>query len=247
MPNDQIPPADDASAVTRRLWGQAPLRRRGPKPTLTLPAIVEATLELADREGLAAVSMARIAEALNCTPMALYRHIESKDELLSLLVDRVAGDAPPLLTGLGWRDGLRAWARAQIDGVLAHPWLLQLPLASTALGPNRARCIDQGLGVMQHFNLPMADKGQIINLLSLYILAEARVQVELRNRAINPFAELAQHIHQLTDTKELPHLFEALTDNSTSEGSDAFEIDIILDGIAARVSQTSKRRPRSFS
>ena len=222
-PRDTPPDVDEAM---RRLWGQQAKRRRGPRPALSVHAIVEAALELADAEGLAAVSMARVGDALQCTAMALYRHIGSKDELLTLLVDRVAADAPALPEGLGWRDGLEAWTRVQIDGVLAHPWLLDLPLASTPLGPHRTRWIDQGFGVMRRLDLPTEEKGQILSLLSQHVLAEARVQVEIRHLTTSPFADLAQIIDHLADVEELPHLFAAFADGSGGDADEAFGIEL---------------------
>jgi AcrR family transcriptional regulator len=226
--------SNEASQVreeTRRLWGQDARRRRGPKATLSVQSIVDAALELADGQGLDAVSMARVADALECTAMALYRHIDSKYELLTLLADRVAADVPNLPANLGWRDGLRAWTRVQIDGVLAHPWLLQLPLATIPLGPHRTRWIDQGFGAMRDLDLPTAVKGQILNLLSLYVLSEARLQVEIQHLTTNPFAELSQVIHHLADSADLPYLFAALADPSIGNDDDTFGIELILNGI----------------
>jgi AcrR family transcriptional regulator len=238
-PPDTPPDVDEA---TRRLWGQEATRRRGPRPALNVHAIVEAALELADAEGLAAVSMARVGDALHCSAMALYRHISSKDELLTLLVDRVAADAPALPDDLGWREGLAAWTRIQIDGVLAHPWLLELPLASTPLGPHRTRWIDQGFGAMRRLGLPTEEKGQILSLLSQHVLAEARVQVEIRHLATSPYADLAQVIEQLADAEDLPHLFAAFADGSTGDGAEAFGIDLILDGVEARLRRRRRQR-----
>ena len=242
MSDDQssdTPP--EVNETMRRLWGQQAKPRRGPRPVLNVHGIVEAALELADAEGIAAVSMARVGDALQCTAMALYRHIGSKDELLTLLVDRVAADAPALPESLGWREGLEAWTRVQIDGVLAHPWLLDLPLASTPLGPHRTRWIDQGFGVMRTLDLPTDEKGQILSLLSQHVLAEARVQVEIRHLATSPFAALAQVIDHLADVEDLPHLFAAFANGSGGGGDDAFGIELILDGIEARLHRRQRR------
>jgi AcrR family transcriptional regulator len=243
--DDRTPDAaPDVDERTRRLWGQTATRRRGPKPGLSVHAIVEAAAELADADGLGAVSMARVAEVLQCTSMALYRHIESKDELLTLLTDRVAADAPALPDDLGWRDGLRQWTQVQIDGVLAHPWVLDLPLASTPLGPNRARWIDQGFGVMRRLDLPTHEKGQILSLLSQHVLAEARVQVELRRVATtSPYLDLARIIDRLADVEQMPHLFAAFADGSIGDADEALGIELILDGIEARL-RRRRRRPR---
>ena len=224
-----------ADEAMRRLWGIPSAGRRGPRPTLTVPVIVDAALELADRAGLAAVSMTSVGAALRCTSMALYRHVASKEELVTLLVDRVAADGPAIPERLGWREGLERWTQIQIDGVLAHPWLLDLPLASTPLGPHRARWIDRGFAVMRPLDLSLADKGQIIALLSQYVLAEARTQLEINNAARNPFADLSQVIHQLSDPEDLPNLFAAIAEDPAEADGATSGIELILDGIAARV------------
>jgi AcrR family transcriptional regulator len=243
MNDDRAPDArSELDEAMRRLWGLEAARRRGPKPALNVQLIVDATLQIADTEGLAGVSMTSVGAALHCTSMALYRHIASKDELITLLVDRVAADEPAIPERLSWREGLRRWTQIQIDGVLAHPWLLDLPLASIPVGPHRARWIDQGFAVMRTLNLPMADKGQIIALLSQHVLAEARVRVEIHNAARNPYADLGQLIHWMADREDLPHLFAAFAEESAEAGPDGFGIELILDGIAARVRQKQRDR-----
>src|SRR5260370_20248427 len=77
-------PGDDGirlPPVLELLWGRRQPGRRGPKPELTVGAIVEAAMRIADADGLDAVSMARVAQELGFTTMSLYRHVTGKDEL----------------------------------------------------------------------------------------------------------------------------------------------------------------------
>src|SRR5687767_7327764 len=111
-----------SSDLIPRLWGKSPPGRRGPKPALSVAQIVEAAYVIADEQGLAAVSMARVAEALGCSPMALYRHVKNKDELLILLADRLCAELLAPSRDLGLRDGLAAWMRAQVDLSVSRPW-----------------------------------------------------------------------------------------------------------------------------
>ena len=79
-------------------WGLSVSPTRGPRATITATGIVDAAIGLADAEGIAAVSMARVAERVGVTTMALYRHVPSKDDLLALMFDRrdrPATAAPP--------------------------------------------------------------------------------------------------------------------------------------------------------
>lgn len=232
----------DSDEALRRLWGLSAPGQRGPKPTLSVRAVVDAAADIADADGLAAVSMARVAKALGCSTMALYRHIENKDELLALLADRVAADAPALPEGLGWREGLRRWTQVQIDGILAHPWVLDLPLASMPLGPHRARWIDQGFGVMRDLRLPTNEKGLVLSLLSEHALVEARVQAELRQLTTSPYADLGRMLDRLADAEDLPHLFAAFADESRAADVSS-GIELILDGVEANLGSPPSESP----
>ena len=90
-------------------------------PRSRLDQITAAAIGLADAEGLAAVSMARVAETSGYSTMALYRYVSGKDELLMLMSDATAPD-PPDLSGAGsWRDALELWAMSQIGMVVGRP------------------------------------------------------------------------------------------------------------------------------
>ena len=232
----------DVDEAMRRLWGQPAKRRRGPGRRSTYPPSWRRPSNSPTPRALRRCRWRESATLSNAQRWPSTATSASKDELLTLLVDRVAADAPALPEGLGWRDGLEAWARVQIDGVLAHPWVLDLPLASTPLGPHRTRWIDQGFGVMRRLDLPTEEKGQILSLLSQHVLAEARVQVEIRDLAASPFADLAQIIDRLADVEDLPHLFAALADGSSGDADDAFGLELILDGVEARLRRRRQRR-----
>ena len=93
------------------LWGRRESGRRGPKPLLSIDAIVTAAVRLADAEGLEAVSMARVAKELGFTTMSLYRYVTNKDELLQLMWNAsVQGAEDLVLAGSTWRERLREWA-----------------------------------------------------------------------------------------------------------------------------------------
>lgn len=250
-PQDGGPPAE-LPAVVQRMWGDAAPRRRGPKPALSAGQIVQAAVDLADAEGLAAVSMARIAEAVGYTPMALYRHVSGKDELLALMSDAVAKDLPELPADSGWRAGLETWTRAQIDLGLDRPWMLELPLSTAPPGPNRVRWLDQAFGVLRSLELPPDEKLAIVGLLAQHVLGEARVQIESRRAAIeqvrrdarlpestpeseldpdaieaaNPYADFEALLTRYAEPTTYPHLFEAFGAWQGTAADAAVEDDI---------------------
>src|SRR5688572_16756523 len=110
------------STAMTLLWDGPNASTRGPKAGLTLDAIVQTGLRIVDAEGLGALTMARVAAELNVTPMATYRHVPSKEELLDLMIDAAFADAPRC-TGHDWRAELTKWARAELQLLSKRPWI----------------------------------------------------------------------------------------------------------------------------
>ena len=102
MPDDR-----GTASVAALLWRPRAAAVRGRRPSLTLDLIAAAAVDIADADGLPAVSMHRVAERLGVTKMALYRYLSAKAELLALAVDAAQGGPPDLAeAGEGWRPRL---------------------------------------------------------------------------------------------------------------------------------------------
>lgn len=126
------------------LWDGRSLPTRGPKPTLTLERIAAAGIAVADAEGLAALTMQRVAEALGVTKMALYRYVPGKAELVAVMVDVGVGAAPRLadVPG-GWGPRLDTWAHRLFERFSAHPWALEATVGARVVGPNEMDWLEQ--------------------------------------------------------------------------------------------------------
>src|SRR5215207_6104017 len=90
-------------------------------PTLTTDRIVEEALRAADRGGLEAVSLRRLAATFGVTPMALYHYVHDKDELLDRMAERVLDELELPRAEAPWQDGLRAMAESFLRVAAAHP------------------------------------------------------------------------------------------------------------------------------
>ena len=133
--------------AVRALWQSADEPpRRGPKPALSLAAIAEAGIAIADADGLDGVSMAAVAKRLGFSSMALYRYVDAKETLLALMVDAAYGP-PPRIRARTWRPALTAWATAMLDGLRAHPWVVHVR-TGPPLTPNAIAWMDLGLEVL---------------------------------------------------------------------------------------------------
>ncbi|MGO9955782.1 MAG: TetR/AcrR family transcriptional regulator [Solirubrobacteraceae bacterium] len=120
--HDLEPRVDDRVGATTASWGKPGQPRPGPKPGLTLERIARAAIGIADRDGLAAVSMQRVSQSFGYTTMSIYRYVPGKRGLLELMIDTAKGDPPTLATVAGgWRAELQTWAACARSGLQAHP------------------------------------------------------------------------------------------------------------------------------
>jgi AcrR family transcriptional regulator len=160
------------------LWDRAGRPSRGPQQALSLDRIVEAGIAIADADGLAALSMARLAERLGCATMSLYRHVSNKDELLVFMMDAAPG-APPELPDGTWREKLGVWASALREVYYAHPWILQVVSGRPPLEPGQLTWLDRGLATLDDTGLGPQDRMSVVMLVVNYIRGEAQIMAVL--------------------------------------------------------------------
>jgi AcrR family transcriptional regulator len=160
------------------LWGEGTRRTRGPQQALSLDRIVEAGIAIADADGIAALSMARLAERLGSAPMSLYRHVASKDELLTFMTDAAPGRPPELPAG-DWRTRLKAWAWALRAVYYAHPWILQVTPGRPPLEPGQLGWLDRGLSTFDGTDLSHGDRFEAVRTVLNYVRGEAQIMAIL--------------------------------------------------------------------
>src|SRR5262245_45380964 len=116
--------ASDRTGGAGLLWEQSARPARKPRVGLSLDRIARAGIEIADAEGIDAISMQRVAGELGFTKMSLYRYVASKAELLAVMIDLAVGEPPDLgsVSG-GWRARLEEVIRQVTDIWRRHPWL----------------------------------------------------------------------------------------------------------------------------
>lgn len=167
------------------LWGVPERPKRGPKPRLSVARIAEAAIGIADREGLAALSMRRVADEVGVTAMSLYTYVPSKAELIDVMLDTVLGELPiddgadgDEDGGAGWRAKLERVARRNRDTYLRHPWLLQVATGRPVLGPNLIAKYDHELRAIDGLGLTDVEMDLIVGLLADYVHGAVRGQIE---------------------------------------------------------------------
>ncbi|WP_084468084.1 TetR/AcrR family transcriptional regulator [Promicromonospora sukumoe] len=186
-----LPAADDVPAGLARLWRLGAPSRLGRRAVLDVDQVVGAAIGLADRGGLAGVTLPKVAQELGVTPMSLYRYVGSKDELLVLMADQASGpaEAAPGTEGAdaaadvgddpAWRTALRCWA-ADVRGMyLRHPWLVHLPVQGPPSGPHGLARMDAGLAALRGTDLDWAAKVGVVTLVSGYVRTASQLAADL--------------------------------------------------------------------
>jgi AcrR family transcriptional regulator len=173
-----------AEALVRSLellWGT---RSKVGRSGLNVKAIVDAAIALADRQGLDAVSMRRIADQLGAGTMSLYAHVPNKADLTALMIDRVLEDlyrkdeTVPHEPG-GWRESLRLIARRNWEVYQRHPWMLQVAGARPALGPSLVRKYEAELLPLDGLGLTDVEIDSALTLVLTHVEGTARSQATL--------------------------------------------------------------------
>ena len=160
------------------LWGVAETGRRGPKPRHTVEDVVQAAISLADAEGLAALSMRRVAETLQLSAMSLYTYVPSKAELIDLMLDRAHGELADELPATGWRDAVTAVAEDLWQLYHRHPWLLQVTVGRPPLGPNTFAKYERELTALDGLGLTDLELDAVVSLVTGFVRGTARGSVD---------------------------------------------------------------------
>ena len=249
------------------LWGRRGGGTRGPKPGLSVDAIVRTAVAVADAEGLDAVSMARVANELGFTTMSLYRHVTSKDELLQLMWNASAEGAEELaLEGDGWRARLRNWALVQREMLDRHPWITQMPMAAPPMAPNSLTFVEKGLEALDVSGLADPRTGVAVSGDTLFYAAStakgvaasvAHVLVERGAQHASTLTDAATPspswtfellLRELIDQPTYPRLHRIVWSEEIGDGRSGsdeqeeyeFGLDRILDGVQTLIDSTQK-------
>lgn len=232
-------------------WGRRDRPAKGPRPELSVERIVDAAVAVAEADGLAAVSMHRVATELGASTMSLYRHVASKEELLELMVDAAHGPPLPVPLDEGWRPALATWARNMHATYLAHPWSLRVPTGAPPVTPHAVAWMEQGLACIAATRLAQWERVATILAVAGYVRNDATLQADLAAAAaasgLSPdaaFAAWGTRLAPLLDDRRFPQLTALLTsdepgapgaDNPEGDAEFLFGLARLLDGIATHL------------
>ncbi|WP_308250590.1 TetR/AcrR family transcriptional regulator C-terminal domain-containing protein [Nonomuraea rhizosphaerae] len=153
---------------------------------LTRERVVRTAVEIADAEGLAALSMRAVAGRLGVATMSLYRHVAGKDDLVELMVDAVLTDFPlPAEPPDGWRARLEVMARLQWAAYRRHPWMARITSLTRPLpSPSLLRHTEWALAAVEGHGLDPESMMHVHILLYSYVQGiAANIELEIQAEA----------------------------------------------------------------
>ncbi|SEM33134.1 TetR/AcrR family transcriptional regulator [Streptacidiphilus jiangxiensis] len=218
------------------IWLRPERSGRGPAPGFDRDRLAETGVELADAQGLAAVTMRAVARSLGSAPASLYRYVTTRDELIELMVDRVNAEISyEGIGGRAWLDDLLLLARQARGVCLRHPWLLDVFNGSVPVGPHTLGFLDRCLATLVDLPLSGRQKLEGVSVLMSLITSLVRAQLAQQEDAEEPPPwRRAQQLYlaHVAATGEQPHLAAALIDARPSKGSKS--PDELFDRIVTR-------------
>ena len=231
MPDENVPKAVAA------LWRDpAPTRRAG---GLSRERIVAAAIEAADADGLAALSMGRLAERLGCGTMSLYRHVANKEELVAFMLCAASGPPPAPADGTDWRAALTDWACGLWDVYHRHPWILAASATGPPVDPGQLAWLDAGLATLGGTGMDERDKlGAVLAVLH-FARGAAALAIEAPADVEGP--DYPGLLRSVIDANRFPALASALAAGAFDDGGESHlgefrsGLNQLLDGISLKV------------
>lgn len=257
--------ADGDGTPAGRLWQRMEAAERQARPSLDRGRVVAAAVRVADADGLAAVTMRRVAAELGSSPMALYRHVDRKEDLPELMLDAVLGEIELIDPTGDWRADLRLLNARRRAALLAHTWLSGVFGAHPPVGPHAAAFLECELACLAPLGAPphvvRGIVGAVDVLVTGSVMRELAEREVLRGAGITRAEAVRQarpYMDRIAGSGRYPHFSTImLTDTDTDTGAGAAPghsdeeedaaflgvLDCLLDGLELRLLGTTPQPP----
>jgi AcrR family transcriptional regulator len=220
---------------------------------LSRERILEAALRIADEEGLDALSMRRLGQALGVQAMSLYKHVAGKEDVLDGISDLVMLEVEVPARALSWRAALRQAATSMHHALLRHPWASVVIESRRNPGPARLRYLDTVVSILLDAGFSLDDVGRAGLAVDSHVYGFT-LQVVAMPFDLRDEPEEADRLANETSGETYPGL-RAMAEHAATEAGFPIEfdfgLDMILDGLERRLAATRgaaanpKRRGRS--
>jgi AcrR family transcriptional regulator len=207
-----------------------------PRPALSVERIVDAAVAVADRGGLARLSMRNVGKELGVEAMSLYHHVANKEALLDALAEWAFAQIELPAASDPWRAAMAARASSARAVLAAHPWALGLLESRRSPGPALLAHHESVLACLRAngFSVPLATHA--FSAIDAYVHGFVLTELTIPVGVGEPVTEFVAEVAELMPAEAYPHLAEMIAEQVVGQtyvfGDEfAFGLDLILDGL----------------
>jgi AcrR family transcriptional regulator len=209
-----------------------------PRPPLTRERALSRAVALADAEGIAALSMRKLARALGVEAMSLYHHVASKDEILDGMMDMVFAEIELPSAATEWKAAMRQRAQSARAAMTRHPWAIGLMGSRSAAGPATLRHHDAVLGCCRAAGFTVQMAAHAFSLIDSYVYGFVLQEVNLPFDDDSNLEEVVGEMMLPFSAADYPHLVELTAEYILQPGYSygnefGYGLDVILDSLEA--------------
>ena len=186
----------------------APLEETSSRKPLTRQRVLQAAVDLADREGLDALTMRRLGAELGVEAMSLYKHVANKDGILDGIVEVVVAQIETPSSGADWREAMERRAISARDVLRRHSWAIGLLEARRTPVPTALRYLNAILGNLRSAGFSIEDAAHAFWLLDSYVYGHVIQETSSPFSTSIEMTEATGAILEQISTDEYPHLVE---------------------------------------
>lgn len=210
------------------------------RPALTQDRIIDGAVRVADRGGLALVTMRNVGKELGVEAMSLYHHLASKDALLDGLANWVFTQIDLPDPSAPWRPAMTERAASARLALSRHPWALGLIESRRAPGPALLHHHDTVLACLRHNGFSVTLAAHAFSAIDAYVYGFVLTEQNLPFDADESAEAFVGEIHEMLPAGTYPHLVELINEQVVGRdyayGAEfPFGLDLILDGLERRL------------
>ena len=205
--------------------------------------MIRAAVEIADHEGVAALSMRKVGDAVGVEAMSLYHHVANKDDLLDGMVDLLYAEIELPVDESDWKEAMRRRAHSARDVLRRHRWATALMESRRNPGPENLRHHDEVVGILRRAGFSIELAGHAYALLDAFIFGFAIQEATLPFDTDTGASDMARELFEAGQLDPYPHLAEFVSQRALDRDYDfgdefAWGLEAVLDSIERALRRT---------
>jgi len=213
-----------------------PKPREDARVPLSRERVIDAAIRIADESGLESLTMRRLAQELGVEAMSLYYYVANKEEILNAIADVVVGEWELPSPGAEWKAAIRRTAVSAHEILVRHRWAASLVLSGAGVSGARLQYMNSIMGSLREAGFSADQTDHAYHALESHIMGFTLWEVGMNLGSAEELAALATGFLEQLSVDEFPYVAEHVHQHlkprdPKDEGSFAFGLDLILDGL----------------